>query len=99
MERAEAALEATEQLRRALLLELLGRGLADRHQQWNHVAGLGLMPACWSVTTVGDVAAHVTKGATPTTFGHAWAESGPLFLRSECVGDGGWIRSVSATQR
>lgn len=88
IERTEAAIAATESLREALLHELLTRGLPGRHTEWKKVAGVGSVPACWGATTAGDVSAHVTKGATPTTFGHLWAESGPVFLRSECVGEG-----------
>src|SRR5207249_2412015 len=40
-----------------------------------------------------DVCEQITKGATPTTFGHAWADQdgGIPFLRSECVGEGRFV--------
>lgn len=96
IERTEAVIAATEELRRALLHELLTRGVPGMHSEWKHVPGLGTVPACWEVTTLGEVCDHITKGATPTTYGHAWAEEadgGLPFLRSECVGDGGFIPS------
>lgn len=50
---------------------------------------IGPIPINWSVIQLSNICEHITKGATPTTFGHAWAEGeGVLFLRSECVGDG-----------
>lgn len=96
IERTEAVIAATEELRRALLHELLTRGVPGWHSEWKQVPGLGTVPACWDVTTLGEVCDHITKGATPTTFGHAWAEEangGHPFLRSECVGDGEFIPS------
>ncbi|HEY3959863.1 MAG TPA: restriction endonuclease subunit S [Solirubrobacteraceae bacterium] len=32
-----------------------------------------------------DICEFITKGATPTTYGHGWQAAGILFLRSECV--------------
>lgn len=88
IERTEIAVTATKTLLNALLHELLARGVPGWHSAWKHTPGLGSIPACWGSTTVGAVSEHVTKGATPTTFGHKWTEAGPVFLRSECVGEG-----------
>jgi type I restriction enzyme S subunit len=50
------------------------------------------MPEGWSYRRLQDVAAHITKGATPTTYGFAWESVGNKgtvpFMRSECVQDG-----------
>jgi len=32
-----------------------------------------------------EISGFITKGATPTTYGYRWQDSGVLFLRSECV--------------
>ena len=55
IERTEEVIAATVRLRDALLHELLTRGLPGRHSEWADVPGLGTVPACWEVTTVGDV--------------------------------------------
>lgn len=54
--RTATAIAATESLRRALLNELLTRGIRDRHTMWKSVPGLGTVPACWHVSSLGDVA-------------------------------------------
>ncbi len=56
IERTEAVIAATEELRCALLHELLTRGVPGMHSEWKHVPGLGTVPACWEVTTLDRVA-------------------------------------------
>ncbi len=55
IERTEAVIAATEALRGALLHELLTRGVPGMHSKWRDVPGLGTVPACWDVTTLGEV--------------------------------------------
>src|SRR5215472_14475708 len=43
----------------------------------------------WSKTSLGDISAFITKGATPTTYGFKWESTGVPFLRSECVSEKG----------
>ena len=47
---------ATKELRRALLNELLTRGVPGWHSEWRHVPGIGTVPACWDMARLGDVA-------------------------------------------
>ena len=56
IERTEAVIAATEELRRALLHELLTRGVPGWHSEWRNVPGIGTVPACWDVVRLGDVA-------------------------------------------
>ena len=56
IERTEAVIAATEDLRRALLHELLTRGVPGWHSEWKDVPGVGIVPACWGVVRLGDVA-------------------------------------------
>ena len=56
IERTEAVIAATEELRRALLHELLTRGVPGWHSEWRHVPGIGTVPACWDVVRLGEVA-------------------------------------------
>lgn len=46
----------TEQLRDALLHELLTRGLPGHHTEWKEVPGLGTIPATWQVSKFGKIA-------------------------------------------
>ena len=61
IERAEAVIAATKELRRALLHELLTRGVPGWHSEWRHVAGIGTLPATWEVVRLRDVA-EVERG-------------------------------------
>ena len=56
IERTEAVIAATEQLRDSLLHELLTRGVPGWHTAWKDVPGLGTIPADWDVVRLGDVA-------------------------------------------
>ena len=71
IERTEEVIAATERLRDALLHELLTRGLPGRHSEWADVPGLGTVPACWEVTTVGRCLERIEAGSSP------WCESRP----------------------
>ena len=62
IERAEAVIAATEELRRALLHELLTRGVPGQHSEWRNVPGIGTVPACWDVVRLGDVLTSTAYG-------------------------------------
>ncbi|MFZ2987228.1 restriction endonuclease subunit S [Ideonella sp.] len=53
---------------------------------------VGHVPASWPIHTLESLAAFITKGGTPTTYGHDWADAstGTPFFRSECVTDNGF---------
>lgn len=53
---------------------------------------VGHVPASWPIHTLESLAVFITKGGTPTTYGHDWADasSGIPFFRSECVTDSGF---------
>ena len=54
IEKTEAVIAATEELRKALLQELLTRGVPGWHTEWKSVPGIGEVPACWEVVRLGD---------------------------------------------
>ena len=54
IEGAEEVIAATEQLRDALLHDLLTRGIPGQHTEWRDVPGLGTIPADWEVVRLGD---------------------------------------------
>jgi type I restriction enzyme S subunit len=55
IEKTEAVIAATEQVRKALLQELLTRGVPGWHTEWKTVPGIGTIPACWEVVRLGEV--------------------------------------------
>ena len=56
IERAETVITSTEQLRDALLHELLTKGVPGWHTEWKDAPNIGQIPACWEVARLGDVA-------------------------------------------
>ena len=63
IERTKNVIDKTEQLRDALLHELLTRGIPGRHTEWREIPGLGTIPAAWQVVCLGDVCAKPSYGA------------------------------------
>ena len=62
IDRTEAVIAATEQLRDSLLHQLLTRGVPGWHTAWKDVPGLGTMPADWEVVRLGEVLESTTYG-------------------------------------
>ncbi|MCE7927189.1 MAG: hypothetical protein DYG91_01630 [Chloroflexi bacterium CFX7] len=56
IEKTEAVIAATEDLRKALLQELLTHGVPGWHTEWKTVPGIGEIPVCWEVVRLGEVA-------------------------------------------
>ena len=50
-----------------------------------------VMPLGWSEEALSNLSDNITKGATPTTYGHTWVNDGVLFLKSDCVSDNGFV--------
>ena len=64
IEGAEAVIAATEELRDALLHDLLTRGLPGQHTEFRDVPGLGTIPADWEVVRLGDVVPKFEYGTS-----------------------------------
>ena len=87
IERTEAVIEATEQLRDSLLHELLTRGVPGWHSEWKNVPGLGAIPADWEVVRLGEVA-MVRNGTTPSRKNMDYWDSGCIpFVKTGRVND------------
>jgi type I restriction enzyme S subunit len=54
---------------------------------------VGKIPKDWTRYNLEEISEFITKGATPTTYGFKWEESGIPFLRSECVSENGFIEN------
>lgn len=62
IERTEDVIAATENVRKALLQELLTRGIPGWHSEWTTVPGIGTIPECWEVVKLGEVLSKVQYG-------------------------------------
>lgn len=83
----ETVIAATENLRKALLQELLTRGVPGWHTAWKTVPGIGTIPACWEVVRLGEVA-QVRNGTTPSKArADFWSAQGFPFIRTGQVND------------
>ena len=71
IERAETVITSTEQLRDALLHDLLTKGVPGWHTEWKDAPNIGQIPACWEVARLGDVAE--VKGGKRLPKGAAFA--------------------------
>ena len=85
IERTDAVITATEQLRDSLLHELLTRGVPGWHTEWKEAPGLGTIPVGWEVVRLGEDVSHVGSGVTPRGGKSAYTASGITFLRSQNV--------------
>ena len=65
IERTEAVIAATEQLRDAIRHELLTCGIPGWHSNWNRTPRFGVIPANWKVVRLDEIA-HVIGGSTPS---------------------------------
>ena len=64
IERTEATIAATEQLRDSMLHQLLTRGVPGWHTAWKEVPGLGTIPADWKVVRLGEVVPKFEYGTS-----------------------------------
>ena len=85
IERTDAVIAATEQLRDSLLHELLTRGVPGWHTEWKEAPGVGTIPANWVVVRLGERVTHVGSGVTPRGGKSTYTKSGIVFLRSQNI--------------
>ena len=76
IEQTEAVIGATEELRKALLHDLLTRGVPGWHTEWKQVPGLGTVPACWEVVQLGEVGKWMSGGTPSKERADYW--TGPI---------------------
>ena len=76
----ENVITKTEQLRDALLTELITKGLPGHHKKWKEVSGLGTVPLSWQVVRLGDIS-EIVMGQSPP--GHTVFDRGSITLEEE----------------
>ena len=94
IERTEAVIAATEQLRDSLLHELLTRGVPGWHTEWKEAPGIGTIPVSWEVVRLGEVCGSPEYGAgAPAT---NYNPSLPRYVRITDLTDNGRLRDEDA---
>ena len=94
IERTEAVIAATEQLRDSLLHELLTHGVPGWHTEWKDVPGLGTIPADWDVVRLGDVCSPPEYGAGAQA--RPFDPNLPRYIRITDLTDDGRLRENGA---
>ena len=90
IERTDAVIAATEQLRDSLLHELLTRGVPGWHTEWKEAPGIGTIPADWEVVRLGEVCSSPQYGAAAAARDHD--PSLPRYVRITDLTDDGHLR-------
>jgi type I restriction enzyme S subunit len=85
-EKSAQVIEKTKELKKGLMQELLMRGIG--HKRFKKTK-LGAMPEEWEISPLRNLTALITKGTTPTTYGHSYTNDGVLFLRIENISEQG----------
>jgi len=83
-------IDLTQSLKKGLMQKLLTRGID--HKKFKKIS-LGIysqyiiIPEEWNVEELQKFSEHITKGATPTTYGFEWSKDPTdiLFIRNECI--------------
>lgn len=84
IERTEEVIVETEQLRAALLSELLTRGLPGYHTQWKNSPALGMMiPCSWQLVKLGEYALIGTGGTPNRSQARNWNGEIPWMVSGE----------------
>lgn len=98
IEKTEAVIEQLQVVKKAMMEELLTRGIPGRHTRFKKTE-IGEIPEEWEVARLGNIATLITKGTTPTTYGHSYTSAGVPFLRVENVGKNGSLVDTDFAKR
>jgi type I restriction enzyme S subunit len=88
IEAAQAVTDQVQVLKKAMMAELLTRGIPGRHTKFK-MTEIGEVPEDWEVVRAGDVCDSITKGATPQ---EQTRDAGEIpFLKVYNIDPGGFI--------
>ncbi|MBA7510087.1 hypothetical protein ES705_02062 [subsurface metagenome] len=88
IEKSDEIIEKTKELKKGLMQELFTCGIG--HTKFKKTK-IGEIPVDWEVSTIKNHTAVITKGTTPSTYGHPYTNQGILFLRIENIDKQGHI--------
>ena len=93
----ESLLVKQQKVKAGLMQELLTQGIdaaGNRRNPRTHTfkdTPLGLIPMEWKIVSCSTLASKVTKGTTPSTYGHSYTTSGVTYIRVEAIKADGTI--------
>lgn len=91
IESTQAQINKLKDLKAGMMQDLLTKGIG--HTEFKD-SPVGRIPKAWECLPLSEVSSLITKGATPTTTGHAYADRGVRFYRSvNATADGALDRS------
>lgn len=88
IEETDRIIEKAKELKKGLMQQLLTRGIG--HKKFKKTE-IGEIPVDWEIRKLEEISTNITKGTTPTTYGHHYKESGVSFLRVENIKENGNI--------
>lgn len=85
IEKTSKIIKQTEKLKKGLMQELFTNGIG--HKKFKKTK-IGIIPEKWNITNLKEISEIITKGTTPTTYGHKFINEGVNFIKIECINDG-----------
>lgn len=97
IERTGALIAKYRQIKEGVMTDLLESGIDEAgriRSEGTHEfkdSPLGRVPEGWKVVSLRKISETITKGTTPTTYGHNYTKTGISFLRVENITESGHI--------
>ncbi len=88
IQKTDEIISQTEKLKKGLMQDLFTRGIG--HKEFKETS-VGMIPKEWGVVTVKSATKIITKGTTPTTYGHSFTNEGVNFFKIENIDNNGNI--------
>jgi type I restriction enzyme, S subunit len=88
IERNQKLIKLVQEKRQILINDVVTKGIKPSvSMKDSGVKWIGEIPEHWEIGILKNYSTHVTKGATPTTYGFDWSdnEDDILFIRNECI--------------
>lgn len=89
IEKSDKIIKKIKELKKSLMQELLTRGIGHKKFKKTEV---GEIPVDWKISQLKNHVSIITKGTTPTTYGHDYTNTGVKFLKVENIDDNGKIK-------
>ena len=91
IESTQKQIDKLQDLKKATMNRLLTKGIG--HTKFKD-SDMGRIPKSWEVRAISAASSLITKGATPTTSGHAYIENGINFYRSVNASEDGQLKNI-----
>ena len=81
----EAFVAEMEHYKQLMMRDLFRRGIG--HEEFREVKKVGMVPVKWNTSKLRDICELITKGATPTSYGYRFQNSGINFIKAESISE------------